>query len=399
MSGTLYEYYRHQEVLPTYGRFQSRDDLAAHERQRRRLFTDKLFLPPRLFESARLLEFGPDAGENSLVFALWGANCTLSEPNLKAHSVIRDYFQRFGLVDRLASLESADVTSFSQPGAEAARFDIIDAEGFIYTVKPESLWTDKFARLVRKDGFVILFYCEAYGGFIELMLKAVQARMRQLSGLSAVESARQLFRAKWDSIPHKRKMESWIMDVLENPFVRLRYFLEPRSLCDLMARADFSLYSSWPPYKDGLDVHWFKKIRTLEEQLCLQKAFIAQNRLSHLFGRKHFLLQAGEDLEKMLWNLLTLMDGLIDRFDADAAKQCADYLSELVLVLKSNDVVSDTQDMEATIQTIKCFQRLLDLMFNGSAADLVSFCNQNEAFIRAWGMPSHFAVFRKEEVV
>jgi hypothetical protein len=221
--------------------------------------------------------------------------------------------------------------------------------------------------------------------------------MRQLTGLSAVESANRLFQAKWNSIPHKRKMESWIMDVLENPFVRLRYFMEPRSLCDLMAKAGFSLYSSWPPYQDGLAVHWFKKEPTLEEQLHSQSVFISQNRLSHLFGRKHFLTRSSDDLEEMLWKLLTLVDGLIDRLDAEVAKQCGNFLSELALLLKSNDVVSDIPDLEASIQTIECFRRLFALMFNGSAADLVSFCNHDQAFIRAWGMPSHFAVFRKEK--
>src|SRR5205814_816322 len=118
-------------------------------------------------------------------------------------------------------------------------------------------------------------------------------------------------------------------DVLENPFVRLRYFLEPQSLCSQVAKAGFSLYSSWPPYQDGLDVHWFKKAVPLEEQLRSQQAFVAQNRLSHLFGRKHFLARPDPDLEKMLWNLLTLVDGLIDEFDTEKARSCGNCLSEL----------------------------------------------------------------------
>lgn len=395
MSETLYEYYRQQQVLPTYGGFQSREDLAAHERHRRRLFTDKLCLPPRLFRGARLLEFGPDAGENSLVFALWGADCTLAEPNHKAHPVIREYFRRFELRDRLSALESADVASFPDPGSEADRYDIIDAEGFIYAIKPESLWIDKLGRLARNDAFIVLFYCEAYGGFIELTLKAVQARMRQLTRLDAIESARRLFQVKWDSIPHKRKIESWVMDVLENPFVRLRYFLEPQALCRLMGEAGFSLYSSWPPYRDALDVHWFKAVRPLEEQMHRHQAFIARNRLAHMFGRKHYLSHLSGELEGQLWQLLAVVDGLIDRFDAERATQCSRSLSELTSVLKSDHLVSDAQDRQTSIQTLECFRRLFGLLADGSVSELVSFCNQDQAFISAWGMPSHFAVFRK----
>src|SRR5437867_368083 len=107
--GTMHGYYASQDVLPTYGRLASGADLEAHERHRRRLFTDKLCLPPRIFTGARLLELGPDAGENSLAFALWGADCTLVEPNHKAHPVIREYFRRFELRHRLSALESAAV--------------------------------------------------------------------------------------------------------------------------------------------------------------------------------------------------------------------------------------------------------------------------------------------------
>ena len=73
------------------------------------ILTEKLFLPRRLFSNARLIEFGPDAGENSLVFALWGASCTLVEPNLKARPIIRGYFQQFGLSHGLVSLEAKEL--------------------------------------------------------------------------------------------------------------------------------------------------------------------------------------------------------------------------------------------------------------------------------------------------
>ncbi len=47
----MYEYYSRQNVLPTYGNFQSLSDFEQYEQQRRSLFIEKLFLPPRLFRS------------------------------------------------------------------------------------------------------------------------------------------------------------------------------------------------------------------------------------------------------------------------------------------------------------------------------------------------------------
>ena len=176
---------------------------------------------------------------------------------------------------------------------------------------------------------------------------------------------------------------------------RFRHLLRSARACRRMGEAGFSLYSSWPPYRDELEVEWFKKVRPLEEQIRSHQTFIARNRLSHIFGRKHYLVDSSEELEGMLWQLLTVLDGLIDRFDAENANRCRDYLSEVVIALKSAAIISPVEDRQASIRTAECFQRLFNLLADGSALDLLAFCNQNQAFIGAWGMPSHFAVFRK----
>ena len=74
----LFNYYERQDVLPTFGNFKSAAELEAYAGLRRELFSDKLVLPPRLFRDADMLEFGPDSGENALVFASWGANMSPS---------------------------------------------------------------------------------------------------------------------------------------------------------------------------------------------------------------------------------------------------------------------------------------------------------------------------------
>lgn len=395
MSETLYGYYQQQDVLPTHGAFKSAADLAPHEHHRRRLFTDKLKLPPALFRGARMLEFGPDAGENSLVFAQWGADCTLAEPNPKAHPVIREYFRRFGLEPKLRALETWDVKNFPEPATDAERFDLVDAEGFIYTIQPTELWVQKCARLTRPGGMVVLFYYEACGGFLELMLRVVQARHRALTGLDAVASARALFQTKWDSIPHKRRLESWTMDVLENPFVRLKYFLDPATLCEQMAAAGLWHYSSWPTYDGGLDVHWFKRELPGAERLRQQRDFIRRSRLSHVFGRKHFLSQAEDDFEPRLLALLAGVDGLIDQFSPARAEQLATELSVLESGLHAAAPMAVPADTERSLQTVASLRELLRLQAAGDAGAIAHFCNQDRAFLEAWGMPSHFAVFRR----
>lgn len=391
----MYQYYQKQDILPTYGDFKTFNDLEAYERERRSLFTEKLYLPARLFHNSQLIEFGPDAGENSLVFALWGAHCKLIEPNIKSHSFIKNYFEKFGLSHKLTGIEDLDLKAFSErPSSE--KFDFIDAEGFIYTVKPESLWIDTFARLLNDRGFVILFYCETCGNFMELLLKVIHSRVRKLTGNSAIEAAHKLFNAKWKSIPHKRSIESWVMDVLENPFTRLRYFFELKSLCKKMDDAGFCLYSSWPPYNDSLDVYWFKKILKSEDHLYSVNEFIRRNRLSHMFGRKHFLLHPDPDLEEILSHLLTLTDSLIDEFDKDRAMQCIHHLSIIDKIISSNKVFAKPEDTLATRQTIQSLKQIFCLLIDGAMPELIKFCNSDQPFIKSWGTPSHFAVFSKK---
>ena len=391
----MYQYYREQTVLPTHGNFQSGSQLDLHERHRRDLFTQKLFLPPRLFRDARLIEFGPDAGENSLVFAQWGANCTLVEPNPKAHSVIKAYFQEFGLIEKLVGLQCRDVKAFAKQQLPSEKFDFVDAEGFIYTVKPASMWIDLFRRITNDNAFVILFYCDPFGNFFELFKKVIHARVRKLTGGNALETAQKLFLTKWNSIPHKRSLESWVMDVLENPFVRLTYFLEPQSLCRQMFDAGFRLYSAWPPYHDGLNVYWFKKTLSPEEQLNSQESFIARSRLSHLFGRKHFLLRPDPEVDQTLRLLLEATDALIDRFDRTQSQMCLDCLSKIEKLLGSNAIVADEKDTDEALMAVRSTKHILKLLTDENTEALVAFCNGDPGFIRTWGMPSHFAVFQK----
>jgi hypothetical protein len=392
MIPTMHEYYSKQQVLPTHAGFQTPAELQRYEALRRNIFIHKLGLLPRVFHDARLLEFGPDSGENSLVFASWGARCTLSEPNPRAHPFIVDYFRRFNLTSQLVDLRSASVGSFGQQYPDE-HYDIIDAEGFIYTVRPERPWMDLFARLLEPNGLVMMTYMEAYGSYLELMLKVIHRRLCSLTGAPSLECAQRVFAEKWDSIPHTRSFASWVMDVLENPFVRLQYFFEPQSLCQEMYDAGFVLYSSWPSYRDGLCTDWAKKPWKAEEALRSQAQFVAQSRLSHLFGRKCFLAQPDPDLDKSLWELLTLTDGLIDEFSPESSARCRQHLDRLSAVVGSDAVILSAPERASFRDCLEATANILRLLERGAADDVVAFCKTNPTFITYWGSPAHWAIF------
>ncbi|MBI3875294.1 MAG: hypothetical protein HY300_04920, partial [Verrucomicrobia bacterium] len=162
-----------------------------------------------------------------------------------------------------------------------------------------------------------------------------------------------------------------------------------------MAREGFDLYSSWPHYRDMLEVHWFKKNLSREEWLRKSADFIARSRLSHLFGRRHFLARAEPGLDAQLWQMLTLTDELVDTFDDVKARQCAEHFAKIASLLKSDAVLAEPSDTGMSLRTLDSYQRLMPLLIEGKPERLVEFCNADEGFIRTWGMPSHFAVFQK----
>ncbi|MFB6420017.1 MULTISPECIES: class I SAM-dependent methyltransferase [Bradyrhizobium] len=391
----LFNYYERQDVLPTFGNFKSSTELEAYAGQRRELFSDKLVLPPRLFRDADVLEFGPDSGENALVFAGWGANMTLAEPNRHAHPKIEAYFAHFGLTERLRELALADVEGFSSD----RRFDIIDAEGFIYTVQPSEKWLGVFHRKLNPDGYAVVSYYERYGGFFELALKAIHAAGKALSGRAALETAKLLFEPKWDSIPHTRSFESWLMDVLENPFVRHRYFLDAATLCAAAHEQGFDVHSAWPAYRDSLDIYWHKKVLSGDEKLHRARRHLDRSRLSFLGGRKLYLVGKADAVQAISASIEALVldvDAMIDDPFGESLPRVVAGLASLRETIRTSDVLADdAADIEAVIATLDSFHRIFGAIGRRDASAVAALTRSDAAFINTWGQPAHFLVIRK----
>ncbi|MCK1717895.1 class I SAM-dependent methyltransferase [Bradyrhizobium sp. 141] len=391
----LFNYYERQDVLPTFGNFKSATELEAYASQRRELFSDKLVLPPRLFRDAEVLEFGPDSGENALVFAGWGANMTLAEPNRHAHPKIEAYFAHFGLTERLRQLALADVEGF---GSDRG-FDLIDAEGFIYTVQPSEKWLGIFHRLLNPDGYAVVSYYERYGGFFELALKAIHAAGKALSGRAALETAKMLFEAKWNSIPHTRSFESWLMDVLENPFVRHRYFLDAAALCTAAHEQGFDVHSAWPAYRDSLDIYWHKKVLPGDEKLHRAARHLDRSRLSFLGGRKLYLVGKADAVQAISASIEALVldvDAMIDDPFGDSLPRVVAGLASLRETIRTSDILADdAADIEAMIATLDSFHRIFGAIRRRDASAVAALTQSDAAFINTWGQPAHFLVIRK----
>lgn len=393
--GKMYEYYHDLELLPTFGDLKTEEQLEKFGRIRVDLFDNKLHMPRQMINGSSLMHVGPDSGEHSLVFAKWGADLTLVEPNPLAASQINAYFDHFKLQDRLKTLHQTDIAGYN--GTD--KFDIVDAEGFIYTLQPWSDWLSVFNGALKKDGLMVISYYARLGGFFELCLRAFHRAVAEITGEDTETSAWMLYEAKWNSIPHDKPFKYWVLDMLDNPYVRARYFIDPASLCREAEKQGFSLYSSWPQIRDPLSTYWHKSETRISDEMFSPASHLNRSALSHFTGRKMYITTPDIDeltrVVTILDDLVDLVDSLIDGLNDDVLQRCTARLQELQAILPGLDMVTDTEGTrQEVLSLLGKLEKVMQWIRDGNIKDFVNLTNNDLDFIHIWGLPTHFAVYR-----
>lgn len=390
----LHDYYNKRGFKPTFASLKSTQDLDRYEHGRVALYRDLLGMPPVLFAGSRVCEYGPDTGENALIFARWGALLTLVEPNQAAWSDIRTYFNQFGLDRQLEGLIAETVETFSSPRP----FDIINAEGFIYTVQPSESWLGRFAAQLNPEGFVVVNYLERSGCIFELLWSLMHCRYGVLVGRKDVETAFELFQTKWESIPHTRSFEAWVQDVLENPYVRFKYLLEPADLLHCAARAGLKFQTSWPRYEDPFHPYWHKRIPDELTLSARRDAYIERSRLSFALSRPLFVVgdfQATKAINRAVLDLGSAVDGLIDNWTKPLLSSAFSALEVLDAALASSNVMADSENRTEGQMLLHVLRHAIEVMEEGDAAAIRRFAGSDSSLIGAWGATTHYVVLRR----
>lgn len=398
-SESLHAYYRDQSILPTFAALQTRNELQAFADKRELMFLENLQIPSRLFQNARVLEVGPDSGENALVFAQWGSRLTLVEPNARAWGVIQNYLDHFKLGDCIEHFAKMSLEEFSSRN----KFDFIVAEGFIFTIRPEHRWINSFKKLSKPGGYLILTQSESSGMLFDLLWRAVHVRIKRLTGLNSSEAARLLFLKKWNSIPHTRSFESWVMDMLNNPFARLKYCYDARWFYTFLERNGFSMYSSWPCYQDALSMSWHKRRIDRWEKISRNLAYLSRSRLSFALGCKSFVRTDStakvREINHWIDVLVSSIDGLIKSFNRPAVAKALIHAERLAdFVRKGGTLEEDQTALVSSGEVLSGLLSLLKAMRGEDANRIIEICNNNKALLHSWGVPHHLYVFRRDVV-
>lgn len=258
---TLVNYYRQNLFNPVPIDLRTPESLAVHTAKRRNLYEGHLGIPLGLLGGQKILEFGCNSGENSVVLARAGANLTLVEPNEQVHGRLRDVFGAFGLNDRLSALSSLGIDEFP----EHEKYNVVLAEGFLFTLHNKAEMAAKICRLLAPGGIgVISFNCR-FGGLVEMHKRLALFRACELAGVDfrgeeSLALAQELYGAAFGRIKASRPFAAWWKDLLVNPFYADRYLWSYQELLPILESAGAELLSTSPRWFAEEAFRWYKDV-------------------------------------------------------------------------------------------------------------------------------------------
>ena len=144
-------------------------------------------------------------------------------------------------------------------------------------VKNKEGFYEKLASVVREYGFLMISYYSDLSIFSDLFQSKIfkdiiynQLKTQSISESNILEVKKigvDLFRNKWSRINHLRSLDTWVMDVLINPVIRVENGVNVILLLEKFQSLGLSYWSSWPRYEKTSDMRWHRKIQNLDDQL------------------------------------------------------------------------------------------------------------------------------------
>jgi SAM-dependent methyltransferase len=263
---SLVAYYKGDRFNPVLIRVEDEAVWAAHFDKRQNLYEKHLGIPLAYLNGAAVLEFGSNSGENALVWALAGADLTLVEPNYQVLPRLRELFDRFGAAGQIDRLECEGVGEFQSDQL----YDLVVAEGFLYTLPDRDAALRKIAGFVRPNRFGVVSFNDRYGSVLEYLRRAYLFRTCELAGVADLRSAaslnlaRRLFAADFARLNSSRTFEAWWQDTLINPFCRSGQLWSVPEVLTVLTEEGCEFHTSSPLWATFRHFDWYKNLYRAE---------------------------------------------------------------------------------------------------------------------------------------
>jgi len=386
-----YRFYEEEQIKPVYARLNDKESFKTYAGLRKKLVEYNLNIPIRAFHGASVLEFGPSTGDNSLIFAHWGAELTLVEPVEAFIENIDDYFKKNGLTGALSRVECNTFEKYETQD----KFDFVVAEGFVFHTGLPDYWLPRLGSFIKKNGFLLFSHLETTGYLIELL----HAKCLQYFQINHHEDplvlSRKMFLKKWRKVNHSRNFDAWAYDNLIYPTLNAYLLNSIVDFQDIMGESGLLLWSSWPSVTHYRDVSWIKK------QAIDKGEVIARNRNnffrllpSMVIGRQ---IDVTDQIDKVAESLFSALCSEVEALAIPIPSLDSKKINEIRQGHKKIDELFQVcvRDYNASC-LMKLWQEIdqcLEYLANGDMDGIIHLFNSNGPLANDWGSPNFYSVW------
>lgn len=338
-------------------------------------------------------EFGPDSGENALVFAQWGARLWLAEPHMAAHPILEAYFNRFGLSRYIEDMSATPLELYM-----GGPFDLLNAEGFVAGLALRE-WIAAAQRLVAPGGLAHVSFFERRGMTLERTTYALIRLAARVRDAAPLETAHTLLAGKWSGLGSSRPLASWYLDHCENPLAARAAQLSTPDVIAALAAAGFRLHAATPPAGDPVRVDWPKRQRPAAAIAEDARRHSARAAFAHALGVAAYW--AGPDAGGPA-HAVDAVGEAAEAVVTDPTASAAEGLTTALHALRLRVAASADQFIapEGLERPLSALARLADAsraLAGGDAAPAIDALSQ-EPLATLWGTPVHHVVCRRDAV-
>lgn len=204
--------------------------------ENRKNFLLNLKLPPKIFNSAKLLDLGCGSGHNSIVFDHLKAKCTLVEYNKKSFKNAKILFKKFAKKNH--KFFNQDLFKFKSK----IKYDIVVSNGVAHHTMSPKKNINIACKFTKKNGFLILGICTPEGWFQRNLQRLILFNISKTKK-EVVSNSKKLFsdHLKRSCKFGLRTVEEVIFDTYINPKINCLTFDE---IIKIFNKNNMKLYSS-----------------------------------------------------------------------------------------------------------------------------------------------------------
>lgn len=184
----------YRKVSPSIHRLSNPENISNFYETRRNIL-NTLCLPPQIFKGKKIIDIGGGTGEKSLLYAIWGADVTIVEPNEKSCDYAKHLFSKLSLGSHLKTINQS---LYEFNASIIQEYDIVICEAVLHHTYDPIKGLDLILKNLVEDQIVLIALGETHGMFKRnLQVKLV----RKLAGSDErkiIEISKKYFREHID---------------------------------------------------------------------------------------------------------------------------------------------------------------------------------------------------------